>query len=619
MTEKRKPFSIFLLKKGFDASNTLEDGHSLTEATSATRTPAGSTLYILDSDPKPPWWKAYLGIQQELRQAFKGALLFLPVGDRCFALTFGNVSHHMKDNAYEYDFGLLVTLNSLDPEKLKSADMVEPGEARRKRTQVPISTELTYLDFDGNSEILKSLTGKVKGRYESIFKSVTGSTSLKVSLKIRPDQIKKLCKIFLKLYGMDQYKDDFPNIQNIVPIKDPDKIDQLDGNLLGALYERNPGLMLSVPDIVDYKDYTCCVFSGRAGGPSEIYPDISIEQFYDYLGPGFDLSTIDIDKLRSFRLILTDADGSPGESYSIYRALIFETKVAKDSNLYHLCEGGWYKVEASYAQRLKDYLDNKCEDSDLCPYNHDKIESGKTTYSEEKYNAAVSEWNNRFICLDQTDISPSGNTEVEPCDLYSITASNGRATLYHIKISTRSTQLSHLFNQGLNSLELISSDAQSKEKLKSLVRKNIRENDEQAFLAPIDADNYKVVFAIITHKDKAALSANLPLFSQISLRRNMQRLDLMKAQSALTFVEDQSAPKGSFSKHKKIVVQVYEQVGKKNVARPIVGQGYDVDRSISRIPRQIKESPAGSRFRIYIKEMPDGDLTTNHTWPFEQL
>ena len=116
----------------------------------------------MDSERTPPWWRAYFQVQEELFQEHKGALVFLPVADRCFALSFGQVFHHLNDASYEYDFGLRVTLNSLDPKELKSADMVEPGVARRKRTQVPVSTELTYLDFDGNSEIIKSLTGKVK-------------------------------------------------------------------------------------------------------------------------------------------------------------------------------------------------------------------------------------------------------------------------------------------------------------------------------------------------------------------------------------------------------------------------------------------------------------------------
>lgn len=163
---KSRPFSIYLLKAGFDATNALEDDHELQPAAGATALPDGGTLFILDAERKHPWWRSYFGIQEELWQQFKGAILFLPVGDRCFALTFGHVLHHMKDEAYEYDFGLIVTLNSVDPKELKSADMIEPGPARRRRTQVPVSTELTYLDFDGNSEIIKSLTGKVKAEYK---------------------------------------------------------------------------------------------------------------------------------------------------------------------------------------------------------------------------------------------------------------------------------------------------------------------------------------------------------------------------------------------------------------------------------------------------------------------
>ena len=196
---KARPFSIFLLKERFDATNSLRDDHDLEEA-EATDRPEGAVLYILDADPKPPWWRGYFSVTEPLMQQFKGALVFLPVSDRWFALSFGQVFHHLNDAAYEYDFGLLVTLNSVDPNELKSADMVAPGVARRKRTQVPVSTELTYLDFDGNSEIIKSLTGKVKEDYKELFKNATGSVSLKVSLNVEPSELPGICESLLALY-----------------------------------------------------------------------------------------------------------------------------------------------------------------------------------------------------------------------------------------------------------------------------------------------------------------------------------------------------------------------------------------------------------------------------------
>jgi uncharacterized protein (TIGR04141 family) len=136
---KTKPFSIYLLKAGFNHSNSMKQGHALEEEI-AEALPDGARLYILDTPARPPWWREFFGIKKELYQSSKGALIFLDVGDRSFAISFGHVYHHLSDYSYEYDFGLRVTLNSLDPSELKSADMVSPGTARRKRTQVAIST-----------------------------------------------------------------------------------------------------------------------------------------------------------------------------------------------------------------------------------------------------------------------------------------------------------------------------------------------------------------------------------------------------------------------------------------------------------------------------------------------
>src|SRR5271154_673004 len=96
-----RPFSIYLLKTGFDATNTLAQEHDLEKATSPAL-PAGSAMFILDKQPFYPWWRSYFRIDRDIKQAGKGALVFLPVGERHFALSFGHVHHNLKDQAYEY-------------------------------------------------------------------------------------------------------------------------------------------------------------------------------------------------------------------------------------------------------------------------------------------------------------------------------------------------------------------------------------------------------------------------------------------------------------------------------------------------------------------------------------
>jgi uncharacterized protein (TIGR04141 family) len=618
---KSRPFSIYLLKPGYDATNALDENHNL-EPAEATELPAGASLFILDSPRTPPWWKGYFGVDGDLWQQHKGALVFLPVGDRCFALSFGQVFHHLDDHSYEYDFGLRVTLNCLDPNELKSADMVAPGPARRKRTQVPVRAELTFLDFDANSEIIKSLTGKVKPEHATLFKNATGSIALKVSLKLEPAELVATCNTLLELYNREDYKESFPNIQNIAPIKDPTKIDELDEILLTSLRDKDGNVTLTIPDIVDYRDNTCCVFSGN-GQASDIFPDISLEQFYEFLGDGFDLSSLTVGAIRNYRMSLTDVEGNASQTYPLYRTLICDASPQHDTSVYHLCEGNWYKVEKSFLDRLTAYLDPKCADTDLCPYNHDGQKEGKAVYSEENYNAGVPAWDGRFISLDQTSISPTGQTGIEPCDVYTVEDDNHaqtgrRAVLYHLKISTRSSQLSHLFNQGVNAVELVQLEEVSRTKLKTLITERLAGKDGNTYLSPIDAYDFKVVFGIITHKNKDTRSKNLPLFSRISLMRIMQRLDLMRIPTLLTFIEDQSPKKGGHAKYPLVLVEICETAGGKVEVRPVDGFGYDPSKPIKGCPKQVRDGVIGARFRVSVKTAANGDLSSFHTWAFEQ-
>lgn len=618
--EKTRPFTIYLLKAGYDKTNALSSTHTLNPA-DADNLPENGVLYILDAEAKPPWWKGYFAVSKNLLQQHKGALIFLPVGTRWFALAFGQVLHHLDDRAYEYDFGLRITLNSLDPKELKSADMIEPGIARRKRTQVPVSTELTYLDFDGNSEIIKSLTGKVRKEYKNLFKNATGSVGLKVSLKIEPNELPKICAELLKLYESEEFKTTFPNIQNISPIKDPTTIKKLDELLIQSLRSQDGRVTLAIPDIVDYRDNTCCIFSGE-GKSSAIFPDISLEHFYEFYG---DPNGLTIDVLKEYRMSLADIEGYlSGKAYNVYRTLIFDAELSAEDAVYHLCEGDWYRVEKSFIVRLSNYLDKKCEDSDLLPYNHDATKDGRAVYSEAQYNAAIPAWNSKFICLDQTDISPTGNTEIEPCDIYRIendeqTHSGFRGVLYHLKISTRSSSLSHLFNQGVNSIELIQLEDSSRDKMCALVVEKLGNNDETEYLAPIKSHDFKVIFGIVTHKDRAQKSDNLPLFSKISLMRNMQRLDLFKVPSALTFIDDQSPKKDGHPKATKIAVEVHAIPGGKNEVRPVAGQGFDESKVVKGCPKELRESSAGSRFSLSVRKSGEGELSSHHSWPYSAL
>lgn len=534
---KSRSFSIYLLKPGYNATNALEDDHGL-QPEMATNLPAGASLYILDSFPRQPWWQDYFGITKNLNQESKGALVFLPVKGRCFALSFGHVYHHLKDMAYEYDFGLRVTLNALDPDRLISTDTLEPGAARRQRTQMPKEADLTYFDFDRDSNIIKSLTGKVRKEYKDLVRHVTGSSNLRISSDMQPDGLIATCEKLLDIYDKDDYKTNFPNLQNIVPVKDPAVITQLDVKVIEAFRAQNIDLCLAVPDIVNYADNVYSQFVG-GGRSASRYEDVDMQNYYDHLhGCGIDYKTVDLDTLKKHKLVLADENGTAKDSYNIYRSLIFDVELA--GGTYHLCDGDWYRVESDYMTKLQTFLDPCYEDQALIPYNHD---------TESAYNLTVAAVDNKFLCLDTASMAPSGQTQIEPCDLYTVSGSTG--VFYHVKVSTRSSQLSHLFSQGQTSVELLKSEIETRDKIKALIKGKLNGRSEAAYLAPIDNGPYKIVYAIVSKKNKAEKSKNLPLFSRISLMRSIRTLKMMNVEAVYCFVEDQVAKKGAQPKPKK--------------------------------------------------------------------
>lgn len=538
---KSRSFSIYLLKEGRDATNSLKDDHRLDEGVAATSLPAGSTLFVLDNIPREPWWKSYFGVRKTLMQATKGALIFLPVGDRCFALSFGHVFHNLDDASYEYDFGLKVTLNSVDPQLLKSTDVVEPGSARRRRTQVPVDSDLTYFDFDRDSTILKSLTGKVKSAHKELFKHATGSSNLRISTSLPPSELPDLCEKLLELYASEEHRTTFPDIQNVVPVRDPVLIDSLNVKLLEALHGRDETLNLAVPDLINYSDNVYATFNGCGGG--DLYEDVFTERYITYLEEkGQDVATLTLEDLKRHKLKLVDEENTPkGSSYSILKCLVFDTELAGGAGTFHISEGNWFKVEDNYIQKLSDYLDPLCHDLTLPEYNHE---------TEGAYNQFVEDNDDSFLCLDMKNISPTGQTQIEPCDI--LTVEGELAVFYHIKVSTFSSQLSHLFNQGTNAVELLKLEEESRDKLIGLVDASTKTDENKGFLkVPLATQKYTVMFGIVTHKDKVHKSLNLPLFSRISLMRNMKTLQMMSIPAVYGFIEDQSPKKAGKTKKKK--------------------------------------------------------------------
>jgi uncharacterized protein (TIGR04141 family) len=100
-----------------------------------------------------------------------------------------------------------------------------------------------------------------------------------------------------------------------------------------------------------------------------------------------------------------------------------------------------------------------------------------------------------------------------------------------------------LFNQGVNSVELLRMETESRTKMKALL-----DNDNE-FSNLIDNGLLSVTYGIITKKDAINRSKNLPVFSRICLLRAVNALRLLGISCVIYFIHDNVDRKDSPATH----------------------------------------------------------------------
>lgn len=400
---KKQFFSIYLLRDSFDSTNAIKEESldKVGEPVQASNLPDDGILFAFENDPEPPWWIEYWGADVEFEQASKGAIAFIPVNKRVFVFTFGTGFHHLDPSSYEYDFGLRVTLNSVDPDSILSTDAIAPVNAQRQRTQMPTPSGLSDFAFDGDRLVIKRMTGKVTKDFKKPFTQATGAESLRVGLDMQPNQIVKTCKRLLTLYKKKDYEKVFPTIDNLRPEKNPEIVADLRNELCKRLINRSAGVDLTVPDIIHYEKVAGCNFTGV--GRSDFYEDINITSYYDYLNSNaVVLKKKGLEQLIKHRVVLVDGNGDDAKTvkqFPLMKCLLCE--IEKGDDVYHLSDGEWYRFKKKFVSNIRKTIDKYFEKSIFPQYNHE---------GEGAYNDDVAVQDPKFICLDRTNMAPKGGT-----------------------------------------------------------------------------------------------------------------------------------------------------------------------------------------------------------------
>lgn len=182
-----------------------------------------------------------------------GAVFIVKLLGNIFILSFGTGFHLLKDDAIERDFGLKVTLNSVDPDKLRSLDKASyDHNPLNSRTQSTIDVDIFNLHLDSETEMLYAITGT--SLIPELGLNVTGRDALTIAVETTLNTLPKILEI-----SLSQYKKKLPSkfswVDNINRVRDLDEIEILDMELDSCLSKNNcDGIWLGEPEIIDWEN-----------------------------------------------------------------------------------------------------------------------------------------------------------------------------------------------------------------------------------------------------------------------------------------------------------------------------------------------------------------------------
>ncbi len=506
-TKNRKErLSIYLAKNPLANDNSilkLESSHQPIQLEIGAEQ---ASLYIRKEPqkPPPPWTKLFTSNDTVPSDAFGytravGAAFIVRYDGQKFVLTFGTGHHLLNTDFIERDFGLRVTLNSVDPDKLRSLDKASyDHNPLNSRTQSTKDVDIFDLAVDAELDILYAITGA--SNIPIFGAQVTGRDALTLFAETDIEGILDILSQALILYRK-KLPQKFEWVDNISRIRDKETVEVLD-LLLDDELAKNPcpGIWLGEPEIVDWESQIGYSFDLRPNSPR--HPVLDIQQLRDYLGKRAQIPKTKV--LKDTWIHVNDAEFKASQTWSAYRCLYAEIK--DKAHHYILRNANWYKVDDDFSKKIDSYIGTiNLYSHPLPDYCHDR---------EDDYNEFVSKSDATFTLMDKKTIKVGGPYDkLEFCDLI-----KDGSDLIHVKYYRSSNTLSHLFAQGFVSAETFIKDSDFRALLNPKLPSCIRLSDAKPRPNP---SKYKIVYAIATDKK---LPEELPFFSKITLKNSAKTL-----------------------------------------------------------------------------------------------
>ena len=497
-------------------------------------------IATLRGNPQIPAWQRFvqdaLALQDFARSSLSlGAIIFDAIDyqntTRWLAWTFGSGSRALKRSATDPRFGLLVALNALAAGHV--SDDNEPSSHKgvklsdlRYRQRGPYAQQtghrstrgipLSGFRMDPQSDLLSAVGGHTA---DPMLVDVLGGRSVRFRADVSNlDDLTRLEAQIVQRSIDDAYRAEFAWVDNVTLIEDEDVIATLRTELANQVLQTPvpPTVDVILPDdLLDVDDtrsiqYVLPPKKWQTQADSTTLTVSQVAYLLRKHGEGHETDGL-ADELR-----FLDASRSLIGSQTIFECLSAELSLAGYE--YIAYDGDFYRVEPGFVRNIDAEIETIQEARCKLPCYEGS--------DERTFNTKVgAECSNDFVVLDRSLIYLANQTGVESCDMV------GRpGTLIHVKRRGKSSTLSHLFMQAVNSCELLTGSADARDQLRQMVLSSAATDHLKSDILNI-ADKLdqghrglQIVFAFLGDwRGKTVL--NLPLFSRISLVQASRRIN----------------------------------------------------------------------------------------------
>ncbi len=528
---RKERLSIYLIRQGVHANEDIVKMENVSDSYPFAIGNIEATLFLKREPPSsPPSWTRLFTEHPDCPKVdfghskSVGAVLQVSAHGRSFLLSFGTGYHLIRHEMTERDFGLRVTLNAVEPDKLRSLDRASYDDnPLNSRTQSTLQVDIFDLQVNTESDLVYAVTGACK--HKELGSQITGRDALVLMVQSELGNLSGILEKALQLFSA-QLPIEYRWIDNVAKVKDDETILLLDLLLDDLLTDQSAGnVWLGEPEIVDWETNAGYSFDMYQNTPR--HQVLSIDALRDHIvQKGL---TFNLDAVKAAIVHINDANYHSTRDWPCYRCLYAE--VMNGTDRYVLRNGTWFKIESDFIKQI---------DEQLASLSIAKCNLPAYAFANEgDYNSQVAKNDSSFHLMDKKNVKTGGpHDKIEFCDLI-----EGSNHFIHVKYYRSSATLSHLFSQGTVAGETFIRDEAFRIKLNGKLPKGVALSDTS--IRP-DASKYTISYAIATNK---ALPVELPFFSKVSLKNAMLQLRALGFQVSLIAIPiDPALPKTS--KHK---------------------------------------------------------------------